>query len=64
MDFIYIINLFLQMAFETTFERTVNNPSGPPYKNDIETGLYYKDRPLEWRIDVRSEQVYKPLCEV
>jgi hypothetical protein len=52
------------MAFETTFERTVNNPSGPPYKNDIETGLYYKDRPLEWRIDIHSEHVHKPLCEV
>jgi len=52
------------MAFETTFERTVNNPSSPSYKNDIETGLYYKDRPLEWRIDIRSDHAHKPLCEV
>ena len=61
MDFIYIINLFLQMAFETTFDKPSATPS---YKNDIETGLYYKDRPLEWRIDIRSDHVHKPLCEV
>ena len=68
MDIIYIINLFLQNVFETTCERTVNNPTATSYKNspknDIETGLYYRGRPFEWCINKHSDHDYNPQCEV